>query len=114
VILYRIVRTNPPTLADFTSNEAAGKPRPSNDPEAIRLWNGISAFATETQARNKALDFPFLGRYISVLDIEEGGSVPYQRTGLRSPGHHTLWGEPSAILARVVATFPVLETTTPE
>ena len=52
-IFYRIIRSGAPDLLDFTSAESLGEPSPP-DPDLARLWDGISAFATETQARNKA------------------------------------------------------------
>jgi hypothetical protein len=69
------------------------------------MWEGISVNNTETQARNKGRDLPWLGRYIAVLEIPEGGAITYQRTG-RGRGHYTLWGEPGDLLrcvARVLA-----------
>ena len=74
------------------------------------MWSGISVFATHRQASRKAHDFPFLGSYIATIEIEDGGPIRYARTGPRSPGHHTLWGEPAQILQRVRATVTVRET----
>ena len=108
MILYRIVLSDPPTRDDFTSDEAVGISVVGEDPERIRLRTGISVYGTENQARRKALDYPFLGRYLAVLDVPEGGSLRFERT-TRSRGHHTLWGDPDAIAACVVAVVPVIE-----
>ncbi len=51
---YRIVRTNPPTLIDFTPPAVLGQVPFSNDPAKCRLQRGLSAYATEAQARRKA------------------------------------------------------------
>jgi hypothetical protein len=53
--LYRIVKTDPPTLDDFTSRAARGAPPPL-DPELARVHDGISTFNTAQQARRKARD----------------------------------------------------------
>jgi hypothetical protein len=97
MLFYRIVRTNPPTLSDFTSNAAKGLPPPRDAPETVRLWGGISVFVTEAQARHKAHQYPSLGRYIAVLDVPADGPIRWERTLPRSRGHHTLWGEARVI-----------------
>jgi hypothetical protein len=99
---YRIALTDPATLYDFTSDEALGIPAIDDDPERLRLRRGISVYATESQARRKAVDYPHLGRYIAVLSIPDQGAIPFERT-TRSRGHHTLWGDPTEIMSHVVA-----------
>ena len=59
-------------------------------------------FATETQARNQARDFPLLGSYIARLDVPDDAPVRAERT-LRTRGHHTLWADPQALLRYVGA-----------
>ena len=103
---YRLIPAEQPTERDFLSDKDLGEPAPRDDPELLRMWEGISVNNTEAQARNKGRDLPWLGRYIAVLDIPEGGPITYQRTG-RSRGHHTLWGEPSELLRCVVRVTPV-------
>ena len=102
---YRIVLTNPPTLVDFLSDEAQGRP-PRGETHRY-LWDGISVYATAQQARNKAQDYPFLGQFIARLDIPDQASVRSERTLRRSRGHHTLWGDPAYLLRCVVAVIPV-------
>lgn len=104
---YRLVLTNPPTLADFRSDLAQGRPPPSQNPEAVRLVSGLSMYATLTQARNKATAYPRLGRYIGALDLPIGGPIRYERTLPGSRGHHTIWGDPAELLACVTAVVPV-------
>src|SRR4051795_11808283 len=103
---YRIVKTNPPTVADFTSNLALGRVPKYPDPRVLSLWNGLSVFDQESQARQKALEAPYLGRYIAELRVIESDPLRYQRT-LRTPGHYTLWGSSNLMLSRVVAVRPV-------
>jgi hypothetical protein len=102
---YRIVRSDPPTLMDFTSAKALGKARPTDDPEALRLADGLSVFRTEAQAHRHARRMPMLGTHIAEVAIAASAPVHVERT-LRTPGHHTLWGKPAFLLAcvrRVVA-----------
>jgi hypothetical protein len=103
---YRIVKTNPPTVADFISNLALGRVPKHPDPRVLSLWNGLSVFDQESQARQKAREAPYLGRYIAELRVLEGDPLRYQRT-MRTPGHYTLWGPADVILNRVVGVAPV-------
>jgi hypothetical protein len=107
VSFYRIVRSSPPTLQDFTSNSALGRVLRDPDPERQHLWHGISVNATASQARTRARDFPALGRWIARLDIPSDAPVVWARTLPNSRGHHTLWGEPDVLLRCVVDVAPV-------
>lgn len=104
MIFYRIVLTDPPTVEDFLSYQVQGRTPATTDPEAFRLWSGISVYATEAQARRQALAYPFLGPYLARLEIPDTGPIRFERT-TRSRGHYTLWGEPGALLACVVVTI---------
>ena len=100
---YRVVRTDPPTREDFLSHEALGIP-PRN-PDDVELWRGVSVQSTEQQARQRAR-LPGFGRFIAELVIADDSGIIWRRTG-RQAGHHTLWGDPDAMLACVVRTIPV-------
>ncbi|MCC7371865.1 MAG: hypothetical protein IT306_25850 [Chloroflexi bacterium] len=100
-LLHRIVRTNPPTLDDFTSNAARNRPAP-DDPTLLAVWDGLSVFSTLSQARRKRRVSPGIGSYVAVLRVPTDGSVHVERT-LGGDGHHTIWGEPDALLALVVS-----------
>jgi hypothetical protein len=102
---YRVVRTNPPTEADFASHRARGVPLQHDTPEHRRSWEGVSVTSTLDAARGLAATFPRLGTFIAVLDLQEGGPVLFEQT-LGSPTHYDLWGEPRAMLAAVVAVVP--------
>ena len=97
---YRLVRSSPPTLDDFTSQKAKGIPMARPDPEVALLWDGISVYATEAQARSQARSKPWLGAYIAELTISEDDPITFRRSGT-SRGHHTLWGTPAELQARV-------------
>lgn len=105
---YRIVRSNPPSLIDFMSDEMKGLPPRNDDPETLRLWTGLSVYVTRNQARNKARTYPWLGGFIARLEIPEAGTARWERT-TTSRGHYTLWGAPPDVLKCVVSVEPVIE-----
>lgn len=102
---WRIVRTNPPSVRDFLSNEAQGRIPRDNNPETLRLWSGISVYATRLQAQRTAMTYPFLGGFLAELRISDTDPFRWEKT--RGRGHHTLWGEARLMLPRVVAVVPV-------
>ena len=106
-VLYRIVKTNPPTLDDFTSNAARGKLLRNPTPELLDRWSGLSAYDGEELARRRALwaihQGRSLGQFIAILEVEP--MVRAEQTFDR--GHYTLWGEPAALLACVRWVVPV-------
>lgn len=104
-ILYRAVQTDPPSLLDFTSNAAQGRPLFEPTPENHRLWTGLSCWATAAQARRNARRFRRQGDYIATIAVEAGAPIQVEKS--RGPGHHTLWGPPEALLARVVSVEPL-------
>jgi len=106
MILHRIVRSNPPSLVDFTSGAALGHPLAHASPETFSLHAGLSAFRTIHQARAMARRNPRLGPFIAVLDIPDDGAIRVERTTHR-PGHYTVWGAPDTILECVIAVSPV-------
>jgi hypothetical protein len=97
---YRIVRTNPPRLIDFTSNAARGRPEPP-DPEEAALWDGLSVYSTLAWARRKQRASPVLGSFIAVVRVPLDGSVSIERT--RGGGHYTLRGNAAQLLGSVIA-----------
>lgn len=99
---YRIIGDESPSIADFLSDAARGRPTPS-DPALLRLRDGLSVYATLAQARRKARAYPMLGQFIAVLEIPETEAIRYERTLPGSRGHHTLWGEPKLLLACIVS-----------
>ena len=102
---YRIVQSDPATENDFLPYAARGGTVPT-DPELRRLWHGISVYDTLDRAIRRARKQPHLGEYIAELQIPWGRSIRAERTGHRR-GHHTLWGEPGALLACVNRVVPV-------
>lgn len=105
-LFFRIVQSDPPTRLDFTSKQAQGAPSRDPRPEIVRLQDGLSVYSTEAQARRTARRYPVLGRYIAALRVPEGTAIRVERT-LSREGHHTIWGEPDDLLARVLSVVPV-------
>jgi hypothetical protein len=103
---YRIVLTDPPTPVDFTSFAALGRRPRRADSNVDRLWDGLSMYDTEERARQKARQLPYLGGYLARVMISIGAPFRVERT-LASPGHHTVWGDPTALLNCVTGVVPV-------
>jgi hypothetical protein len=105
-LFYRIVATVPYTRDDFRSYAALNKPLPEGaSPDVAERWHGISMYDSEERARAIAMRFG-LGTHIAALDLTDDRPFRVERTGQR-PGHYTVWGDPDAMLARVVAVTPV-------
>ena len=99
--LYRLVSRNPPTRRDFLSHAALGKVPRDPTPDLMERWRATSMFDDGSLARALARQRPHLGRYVAALVIEDGAPFQIRQTG-RS-GHYDVWGEPDAMLARVVS-----------
>lgn len=103
--VHRIILTDPPAVDDFASNAAKGRAPRSGDADVLRLWDGLSVYATRAQAQREARGAPYLGSDVAELRIPDGADARFERT--RGPGHHTLWADPTAALGWVVAVVPV-------
>jgi hypothetical protein len=108
---YRVVESDPPTLRDFMSYEALGKPlrKPRPTPAELASWRAVSTYITEEAARARALEnhqlgFPigdFIARVVLLRD------APVTWGPINSKGHCDLTGDPAALLAAVV--LPVVK-----
>lgn len=102
--LFRITWNDPPTAEDVSSNAALGRRPRGNDPEVLRLWQGISLFDSEERARSQAMRRPWKGNaYIAELLIP---ADRFQIESTRGKGHFTLWGDPRDILKYVERVIP--------
>jgi hypothetical protein len=99
--LHRIIRDQTPELLDFTSLTDQGIAPRSDNPEVVRLNQGISCWSTEAQARRTVRKYPNLGSYIAVLQIPDDATARVERT--LGPGHHTVWGDPEELMRYVQA-----------
>jgi hypothetical protein len=101
---FRIVSANPPTMDDFRSNEAKGRPLSRPTAERQELWRGLSAYSTLARARVTAARYPVHGSFIAELLIEDDSPIAVKKTlGVE---HYTLWGEPADFLRAVVSVAP--------
>src|SRR6266511_3724066 len=107
-VFYRIVQSQTPTPADFTSNAATGLAlRPPNTPERRRLWEGLSVYRSMLAAEASAARVGWRnGRYLAEIVVEEDGPVTVEKT-LRDPAHYTVWGAPATMLALVRRVIPI-------
>ena len=103
---YRVVKTNPSTHSDWVSNAARGMVPPDDRPETLRVWSGVSVYATAAQARRMARRYRGHGTFIAIIQIDEGSPIRVERT-LSRPGHHTLWASPEVLLEAVVNVEPL-------
>jgi hypothetical protein len=103
--LYRIVKTDPPTLQDFLSHRALGIPLRHPTSRALRLWDGVSVHRTREQAAALTAVSPRLGQYIAELRVTDGVGVRYELDNGKN-GHCTVWAEPDVLLGLVVAVTP--------
>lgn len=103
---YRVIRRRVPGRIDFTSNTAKGRQPPRTDPETLQLWDGVSVYDDLATARERARALPGMGRFLAAVLIEPGAPLRVAKT-LRDPHHYTVWGEPGALVARVVSVVPV-------
>ena len=95
IVLYRLVRSNPPSAADFVPMDPL-RARTRAIPELLRC--GLSHFLEPHQAAARSRsDSPL------IAEVRLPPGVHAART-LRSPGHITVWATPETLLeaARVI------------
>ncbi len=69
------------------------------------LWNGLSLYATEAQARATAAAYPRRGwRAVAAVNLPDDGRFHVRKT--LGPGHDTVWGAATDLLACVIAYNP--------
>lgn len=100
-IVWRTVRANPPTEADFLSQKALGRPRRD---APIEQWEGVSTFDNLAVAAAVARRWK-QGTYLARLVLPPGGPVRWTKT--RGEAHYTLSGTPAELLACVVEVVPL-------
>jgi hypothetical protein len=98
MILFRIVKSNPPTLRDFFSHEALGLvPRYPRSRRLQDSWRGVSMFSRATAALAQARAAPGLGELIAELHVPDAADIRVEQTG-RNALHYTVWAEPLVLL----------------
>ena len=99
--LYRIVRGPFPSLEDFRSAKALGKPLINDSLE--REWSAaISVYDDLDRAIDRAQAARFrVGTYVARLALPEDGRIDVQQT-TADPHHYHLYAEPDALLELVI------------
>jgi hypothetical protein len=90
-----------PDIVDFTSKAAQGIPCRDLEPAIHRLWDGLSFFSTEAQARRARRRHPMLGTHIAAVRVSDVPEIRVERT--LGPGHFTVWAAPTDLLTAVVS-----------
>jgi len=84
--IFRLVKSNPPTAADFWSHHETGKL--PNTPACLRC--GLSVFRSREDAEHQHRAYPRLGRFIAKgMLVHEHGVT--KLTHGRQPSHTTWW-----------------------
>ena len=94
-LLYRIVLRCPPTLDDFCSYEAVGRPYDRRD---YFRGLGVSMYTSRRRAIVVARRFD-LGRGVASLELR-AAAIAWTRTG--GPAHVTVWAPPELLFRAVV------------
>ena len=99
---FRIVASNPPTESDFYSYERLGISIARPTARTLRLQQGISVYSTLERTVRQAKQYPHLGSYIAIMEIDDE-RIFVEQTG-RDPAHYTIWADPLALLHTVATT----------
>ncbi len=100
----------PATRQDFESYRELGRRLFNpNDSEMRSMWEGLSVFNTEKQARNSAKASMFRGYAgVACMTIPLDGSIRFERTGRTSRAHHTVWAPADRLSACVTGYVSLL------
>jgi hypothetical protein len=108
-VFYRIIGHHEPTLWDFTSNFAKGRPPRGVERTDPAEHRGISVYALAEDALHTAFDYPKLGDFLAELVIPaDDPETSVRKTGSLVTSHHTLWGEPARLLGCVRTVLPIV------
>ena len=108
-VVYRVVYTHPPTLADIETKWEKqirfGKPMLTKNPRLIAMANGLSVFesrqAAEDQARANAGKF---GQFVAEIRVPANVFMLELTSG---SGHWTLWENLNQVVPNMGDTQPV-------
>lgn len=104
--VFRIVKTDPPTIDDFTSAYVLGRPKARGIQLAsTAVHMALSVMQTRDQAISRATQFPQLGGYVAELALEGGLGLAVAST--IEPGHLSLWGAAVKLDGAIVEVYPV-------
>jgi len=95
--LYRVVRSFPPSVDDFLSNQAKGLPPRGPEVSMPELHSGISMFHTVAGAQGAARRMRSPGLICEVA-FPEGAPVRMRPT--LGYEHYTVWGDAATLAPR--------------
>jgi hypothetical protein len=101
IVLYRVLETDYPALRDFRSQRERGQPLRHQTRKALHLWDGLSVYKTDEQARQLAQASPRVGNAIARLHLPFDAAVTVELDTARN-GHCTLWGNATDLLRFIV------------
>ena len=106
---YRIVKTTPPTLDDFTSNAAKNRIPRGREVTDSAVHHGLSMYSRQDDAIHMAQRFPKLGDFIAEVAIPIADpDIRIRRHAINpNDSHHTVWCAPDQCLSYVFAIIPV-------
>jgi len=91
-VFYRVVRTNPPSLVDFMSNEALGRrPRRAMSERDRDRWRGVSHFDSPQLASFTARASPWLGPFVATVVLRPWASIRWQEHECPACASPTAW-----------------------
>lgn len=97
---FYLVNEDPPPIKEFLSYDAKGLTPPNASPQTRHLYEGVSMFLTEEQARSLARELTGKDwNYIAEVSIPE--EVLIERQGRRE-GHHLIFAAPADLKSWVV------------
>jgi len=98
-IFYRIVSSNSPTVDDFTSNAARGKPPRGMEKADPGLYRSISVYMQLSDAIDTQHRYPTLGSHIAEMEFaDDDQDIALYRVSSPPSSHRSLQGEPAAFL----------------
>jgi hypothetical protein len=106
VELYRAVKTDDPTLRDFTSAFALGSPPPRRlQKRSAPVWMALSTYQAREQLEDRMKAIPQIGTHVARLELQSGQGFALAETV--EAGHVSLWGDPLKLANSVVDVYPV-------
>lgn len=108
-IVYRIVKTNPPTAVDYLTYEQLGRPVDINDEEARRMSRGLSVYLSLAVARKRGKGLPWKGNaFIAEYVLPDDDRIIVEQTGSRG-SHYTVWYEAWMLQEALSRVVPIKE-----
>jgi hypothetical protein len=105
--LFRVVKSDPPTLRDFLpqmETQPNRLPPSGATKREMRLYRAVSHRTTLKGARALARRYPRMGGFVAELAVHSDLPIEIE---VESTGHVNVWGAPEGLLESVVKTFTV-------